>query len=96
MTRPAHTPRTENANDRRGLAFAITAASGLGLAVAVSRLAYDGGTNGLTVAMTRSLVLVFGLFVFGVRWYVDGLAAGKPNRPFRHACCQDVKLTFWR
>ena len=64
MTRPAHTPRTENPNDRLGLAFSITAASGLGLAIAVSRLAYDGGTNGLTVAMTRGLVLVVGLFIF--------------------------------
>lgn len=42
----------------------MTAASGLGLAVAVSRLAYDGGTNGLTVAMTRGVVLVIGLFCF--------------------------------
>lgn len=57
-------PRTKNPNERLGLALAITAASGLGLAVAVSRLAYDGGTNGLTVAMTRGLLLVFGLFVF--------------------------------
>lgn len=64
MTPPTHLPRTENPNDRLGLTFSIVAASGLGLAVAVSRLAYDGGTNGLTVSMTRGLVLVLGLFVF--------------------------------
>lgn len=65
MARPASdTPSTENPNDRLGLVLAVTAASGLGLAVAVSRLAYDGGTNGLTVAMTRGVVLVIGLFCF--------------------------------
>ena len=64
MTRTAHAPRTEDPNDRLGIALALTAASGLGLAVAVSRLAYEGGTNGLTVAMTRGLLLLLGLFVF--------------------------------
>lgn len=54
----------ENPNDGLGLVLAITAASGLGLAVAVSRLAYEGGTNGLTVAMTRGVLLVIGLFCF--------------------------------
>ena len=34
--------------DRGGLLMAMAAASGLGLAVAVSRFAYEGGTNGLT------------------------------------------------
>jgi DME family drug/metabolite transporter len=50
--------------DPAGVAIAITAAAGLGLAIAVSRLAYEGGTNGLTVTTTRALLMVLGLFVF--------------------------------
>jgi DME family drug/metabolite transporter len=65
MARPASDESdTENPNDRPGLVMAIAAASGLGLAVALSRLAYEGGTNGLTVATTRGVVLVIGLFIF--------------------------------
>lgn len=50
--------------DRGGLLLAMLAASGLGLAVAVSRLAYEGGTNAITVATTRGwlAVLVVGAF----------------------------------
>jgi drug/metabolite transporter (DMT)-like permease len=50
--------------DRRGLIMAAAAASGLGLAVAVSRYAYEGGTNGLTVAASRSCVAVLILVLF--------------------------------
>jgi len=50
--------------DKRGLIMAAAAASGLGLAVAVSRYAYEGGTNGLTVAASRSCVAVLILLVF--------------------------------
>ena len=50
--------------DRVGLLMAVAAASGLGLAVAVSRFAYEGGTNGLTVASTRSTVAVIVLLAF--------------------------------
>lgn len=64
MTRPTHVPRTPDPNDPLGIALALTAASGLGLAVACSRLAYDGGTNGLSVSMVRGLVLVLGLGIF--------------------------------
>jgi drug/metabolite transporter (DMT)-like permease len=64
MTRPEHAPRPENPNDRRGIVLALAAASGLGLAVAVSRIAYDGGTNGLTVAMVRGLLMLVGLYIF--------------------------------
>jgi DME family drug/metabolite transporter len=47
-----------------GLALAATAAVGLGLAVAISRFAYEGGTNGLTVATSRSLLTAAGLALF--------------------------------
>ena len=50
--------------DTRGLIMAAAAASGLGLAVAVSRYAYEGGTNGLTVAASRSCVAVLVLVFF--------------------------------
>ena len=50
--------------DARGIAFALLSAVGLGLAVAAARYAFEGGTNGLTVASARSLVLAAGLFVY--------------------------------
>ena len=42
--------------DGVGIAFALVAAVGFGLAIAVSRFAYEGGTNGFTVASFRSCV----------------------------------------
>ena len=51
-------------NDRGALLIAAAAASGLGLAVAVSRFAYEGGTNGLTIASARSTVAVVVLLLF--------------------------------
>lgn len=47
-----------------GTALALLSAIGLGLAIAVARYAYEGGTNGLTIAIVRSVVLVAGLFLF--------------------------------
>lgn len=44
--------------------MAAAAASGLGLAVAVSRFAYEGGTNGMTVASARSTIAVLFLLLF--------------------------------
>lgn len=40
----------------------MSAATGLGLAIAFSRMAYEGGTNGLSVTTTRALLMVVGLF----------------------------------
>ena len=42
--------------DGAGIAFALIAAVGFGLAIAVSRFAYEGCTNGFTVASFRSIV----------------------------------------
>ena len=57
---------TADTTDRggAGLTLAALAAAMLGLAIAVSRYAYDGGTNGLTVATCRGLVLLLGLWLF--------------------------------
>ncbi|MEQ9642851.1 MAG: DMT family transporter [Alphaproteobacteria bacterium] len=49
-----------------GIFLALLSATMLGLAVAISRFAYDGGTNGLTVASLRSVVAVGWLFAFCV------------------------------
>ena len=56
--------RTSGPDAARGTALALLSAIGLGLAVAVSRYAYEGGANGLTVGAVRSLVLLAGLFVY--------------------------------
>lgn len=62
----------DSRRDRLGIVLSLAAASGLGLAVAVSRLAYEGGTNGLTVASTRGCLLFLGIAAFclisGRRW----------------------------
>ena len=50
--------------DARGIALALLSAVGLGLAIAVARYAYEGGTNGLTIASARSFALVAVLFVY--------------------------------
>lgn len=47
-----------------GTALAVIAAVGLGLAVAFSRYAYEGGSNGITVATTRACLVAVGLPLF--------------------------------
>lgn len=57
-----------------GIALALLSAVMLGLAVAVSRFAYEGGTNGITVASLRSVIAVAWLLLFC-------LATGRSLRP---------------
>ena len=57
-------PRTLRPGDAHGVALALLSAVGLGLAIAAARYAYEGGTNGLTVAAVRSLALALALFVW--------------------------------
>lgn len=47
-----------------GTGAAIAASFGLGMAVALARFAFEGGTNGLTVAAGRVLLMGFGLLLF--------------------------------
>ena len=56
--------RFRQSGDTVGTVFALISATGLGLALIVARVAYEGGTNGPTVAMIRSLALVAALFVY--------------------------------
>ena len=62
--RPANRPRTLRTGDAHGVALALLSAVGLGISIALARYAYEGGTNGLTVAATRSLALALALFVY--------------------------------
>lgn len=62
--RPVDTGAADAGRQRLGLVLCLFAATGLGLAVAVSRMAYEGGTNGLTVASTRGCLLFLGIAVF--------------------------------
>ena len=63
-TRTPDRPRIRHPGDAHGVALALLSAVGLGLAIAISRYAYEGGTNGLTVAAVRSLALAAALFVY--------------------------------
>lgn len=53
-----------NPNDRMGLTLVVGSAVGLGLAMAVSRFAYDDGANGLALGTARALFFVPALFLF--------------------------------
>ena len=57
-------PRKLDPGDPRGIVLALLSAVGLGLAIALARYAYEGGTNGLTVASMRSIALAAVLFVY--------------------------------
>ena len=63
-TRTPDRPRILHPGDAHGVALALLSAVGLGLGIALARYAYEGGTNGLTVAAVRSLVLGAALFVY--------------------------------
>ena len=54
--------RADIGNQRLGVG--LGAATGLGLAIAVSRFAYDGGTNGLTLSSTRAGIMALGVLLF--------------------------------
>jgi DME family drug/metabolite transporter len=52
-----------NANERLGLLLAAVGTASLGLAIALSRIAYEGGTNGFTVASARTLLMLLELYL---------------------------------
>ncbi|MBT3331320.1 MAG: DMT family transporter [Rhodospirillaceae bacterium] len=57
-------PLPEGRHQVLGTAMAVLAAVGLGLAVALSHFAYEGGANGITVASTRAGLMALGLPLF--------------------------------
>ena len=64
MTDGSKNPLTPNPNDRLGLILVVASAVGLGLAMAVSKFAYDDGANGLALGTARALFFVPALFIF--------------------------------
>ena len=56
--------RLPDANDRLGLAFSLAGSFGLGLAMVLSRFAYEAGANGLALGTARAVFFVPALFVF--------------------------------
>ena len=51
-------------NDRPGLLLAVFASTGLGLAMVLSRFAYEAGANGLALGTARAVFFVPALFLF--------------------------------
>lgn len=64
-----------------GYLYAIGASVGLGAAVALSRAAYDGGTDPLSVATVRS---VFGMLLVGGLCLATGRSLRVPRRLWLH------------
>ena len=56
--------KMDRARVRLGFVFAIVSTLGLGLAIALSRFAYDGGSNGLTVSACRSVLMLVAVGLF--------------------------------
>ena len=56
--------RLPDANDRLGLAFSVAGSFGLGLAMVLSRFAYDAGANGLALGTARAVFIVPALYLF--------------------------------
>ena len=83
--RPASDP-----NDGVGIACALAAAVGFGLAIAVSRFAYEGGTNGFTVASFRACVAT--LVVLGL-CLVTGRSLRVTRREWLHLSGLGVLLS---
>ena len=83
--------RVLDPGDARGIALALLAAVGLGLAIAMARYAYEGGTNGLTVASVRSLVLAAVLFVY---CRAAGRALGLGGADRRRCACLGLLMAM--
>ena len=53
-----------DANDRLGLVFSFAGSIGLGLAMVLSRFAYEAGANGLALGTARAAFIVPALYLF--------------------------------
>lgn len=74
-----------------GLALAIYAACALGMATALARFAYDGGSTGITVATTRALVFMFGFCLF---FLFTGRSLRMPWWKWRHCAFNGFLMVF--
>ncbi len=54
----------QKSNDTFGLSVSLLGSIGLGSAIAIARLAYEAGANGLSIALPRAWLLVFFLLIF--------------------------------
>ena len=78
-TRHPTRARFPESGDALGTVFALVSAFGLGLAMVAARFAYEGGTNGLTIATIRSIALVVAVFVY-CRLAGRSLSLGRTDR----------------
>ena len=70
---PADPKGAEPGGRAAGFALAFASSIGLGLAVAVARIAFEGGTDGQSVATVRAWFVVL---LVGLLNYVPALALG--------------------
>ena len=74
-----------------GYLFAIGSSVGLGAAVALSRAAYDGGTDPLTLATVRGIV---GSLLLGVACLAMGKELRIPIAVWRHCAGLGVLMAY--
>ncbi len=84
----APTPARERAI---GFALAIAASLGLGLAIAVARIAFEGGTDGQSVAAVRAWFVVA---VVGLWCVASGRGLGVDRRTWLHCLGHRVRLAY--
>lgn len=78
--------------DRRiGFALAIASSIGLGLAVAVARIAFEGGTDGQSVAMVRAWFVVL---LVGLWCAASGRGLGIDRRTWLHCLGLGTLLAY--
>ena len=83
--------RLPERRDAFGLAVCLAAAFMLGMAVAVSRYAYEGGTNGLTIASSRCVVATV---LLGAICLAGGRRLGLPFGTWLHCTANGVLFSM--
>lgn len=85
-------PSPVNAGQERfGLAAALTCSLGLGAAIAIARLAYDTGADGLSIAWPRTWLLV--LLLLGFVW-LTGRRLRLPRSAWPHCLGAGAMLAY--
>ncbi|MHA1113032.1 MAG: DMT family transporter [Alphaproteobacteria bacterium] len=91
MTDPPTTAAAPERKPGLGVLLALAAACCLGLAIAVSRFAYQGGTTGLTLGATRGLFLVV---VLGTVLLARGRPLALSWRDWGHCAANGVLMGY--